>query len=414
MNVALFIARKLQFGNKEKKKDANPSIRIAIIGIALGLAIMLLAVAIVTGFKHEIQGKVIGFGSHIQVTSLSNNTTYETPPIIFPDSLIQLIKQIDGVKHVQRFATKPAIIKTDDEFQGIVIKGIDNQFNWEFFSKNLIEGETIVFNDSATSNDVIVSQDIAKTLQLKVNDRFLCYFVKDGIRVRRFTVKGIYNSNFSEFDKLFILADLRHIQRLNGWEENEITGVEILVTDYRKLDDITDAVFMQTANRFEEKGNTYYTRSIKQLQPQIFGWLDLLDMNVWVILILMLTVAGFSMISGLLILILERTNMIGILKALGGKNWFIRKIFLYQAFFLVGKGMLWGNILGISLALLQQQFNIITLDPLTYYVNTVPINLNLWYIVFVNALCLFFSLLVLLAPSHMIAKIEPSKAIRFE
>ncbi|HNZ85646.1 MAG TPA: FtsX-like permease family protein, partial [Paludibacteraceae bacterium] len=266
----------------------------------------------------------------------------------------------------------------------------------------------------ATSNDVIVSQDIAKTLQLKVNDRFLCYFVKDGIRVRRFTVKGIYNSNFSEFDKLFILADLRHIQRLNGWEENEITGVEILVTDYRKLDDITDAVFMQTANRFEEKGNTYYTRSIKQLQPQIFGWLDLLDMNVWVILILMLTVAGFSMISGLLILILERTNMIGILKALGGKNWFIRKIFLYQAFFLVGKGMLWGNILGISLALLQQQFNIITLDPLTYYVNTVPINLNLWYIVFVNALCLFFSLLVLLAPSHMIAKIEPSKAIRFE
>lgn len=244
MNVALFIARKLQFGNKEKKKDANPSIRIAIIGIALGLAIMLLAVAIVTGFKHEIQGKVIGFGSHIQVTSLSNNTTYETPPIIFPDSLIQSIKQIDGVKHVQRFATKPAIIKTDDEFQGIVIKGIDNQFNWEFFSKNLIEGETIVFNDSATSNDVIVSQDIAKTLQLKVNDRFLCYFVKDGIRVRRFTVKGIYNSNFSEFDKLFILADLRHIQRLNGWEENEITGVEILVTDYRKLDDITDAVFM--------------------------------------------------------------------------------------------------------------------------------------------------------------------------
>ena len=286
MNVALFIARKLQFGNKEKKKDANPSIRIAIIGIALGLAIMLLAVAIVTGFKHEIQGKVIGFGSHIQVTSLSNNTTYETPPIIFPDSLIQSIKQIDGVKHVQRFATKPAIIKTDDEFQGIVIKGIDNQFNWEFFSKNLIEGETIVFNDSATSNDVIVSQDIAKTLQLKVNDRFLCYFVKDGIRVRRFTVKGIYNSNFSEFDKLFILADLRHIQRLNGWEENEITGVEILVTDYRKLDDITDAVFMQTANRFEGKGNTYYTRSIKQLQPQIFGWLDLLDMNVWVILIL--------------------------------------------------------------------------------------------------------------------------------
>jgi lipoprotein-releasing system permease protein len=414
MNVALFIARKIQFGNKEKKQDSNPSIRIAIIGIALGLAIMILAVAIVTGFKREIQGKVIGFGSHIQVTSLSNNTTYETPPIIFPDSLIHTIGQIKGVKHVQRFATKPAIIKTDSEFQGIVIKGIDSQFNWDFFSKNLINGTTITFADSTASNEVVISQDIANTLQLKVNDTFLCYFVKENIRVRRFTVKGIYNSNFSEFDKLIVLADLRHVQRLNGWDEKEITGVEILVTDYKKIDAITDAVFLQTANRFEEKGNTYYTRSIKQLQPQIFGWLDLLDMNVWVILVLMLTVAGFSMISGLLILILERTNMIGVLKALGGKNWFIRKIFLYQAFFLVGKGMLWGNILGVCLALLQQQFNIITLDPLTYYVSTVPINLNLWYLVALNGLCLFFSLLVLLAPSHMIAKIEPSKAIRFE
>ncbi|MBP6230365.1 MAG: ABC transporter permease [Paludibacteraceae bacterium] len=414
MNVALFIARKLQFGNKDKKNAPNPSIRIAIIGIALGLAVIIISVAIVTGFKQEIQGKVIGFGSHIQVTSLSNNTTYDTPPIIFPDSLIQSLKGVEGVKHVQRFSTKPAIIKTDNEFQGIVIKGIDNQFNWDFFAKNLVAGTTLQLADSTTSNDVIISEALATTLQLKVGDDFLCYFVKDNIRARKFKIKGIYNSHFSDFDKLFVLADMRHIQRLNGWEEEEITGVEILVTDYGKLDEITESVFRKTANRFEENGNTYYTRSIKQLQPQLFGWLDLLDMNVWVILVLMLTVAGFSMISGLLILILERTNMIGVVKALGGKNWFIRKIFLYQAFFLVGKGMLWGNIVGIGLALIQQQFSLIALDPITYYVSTVPINLNLLYILGLNILCLFFSLLVLLLPSHMIAKIEPSKAIRFE
>ncbi len=414
MNVALFIAKKIQFGSKEKNTNNNPSIKIAIVGIALGLAVMLLAVSIVTGFKGEIQEKVIGFGSHIQVTSLSNNTTHDIPPIIFPDSLIQSIAQLNNVKHVQRFATKPGIIKTDEEFQGIVIKGVDEDFNWDFFSKNLIEGSIFHLSDSAISNDVIISETIAKVLQLKIDDSFLCYFVKDNIRARKFTVKGIYNSNFSEFDQLFVIGDIRHIQRLNAWREDEVSGIEILVRDYKKLDATTEQVFYKTANRFEEKGNTYYTRSIKQLQPQIFGWLDLLDMNVWVILILMLTVAAFSMISGLLILILERTNMIGILKALGGENWFIQKIFLYQAFFLVGKGLIWGNILGIGLALIQLHFQIITLDPLTYYVSTVPINLNLIHILALNVICMIFSLIVLLAPSHMISKIEPSKAIRFE
>jgi len=416
MNLELFIAKKIHFTKNanDNRKKSETSVRIAIIGIALGLAVMIVAVAIVIGFKSEVQKKVIGFGSHIQVTSLNNNTTYETPPITFPPSLIKEIQKTNGVKHTQRFCTKPGIIKTENDFQGIIIKGIDKDFDWKFFSQNLVAGEVFQVNDSTTNNDVIISKEIADLLHLKVNDKFLTYFIEDNIRVRKFNIKGIYNSNFSEFDKLFVIADMKHIQKLNGWKENEITGIEILVNDYNKLDEVTDAIFSKTANRFEENGNTYYTRSIKQLQPQIFSWLELLNMNVWVILILMLTVAGFSIISGLLILILEKTNMIGILKAMGAKNWSIRKVFLYQACFLVGKGMFWGNVLGITICLLQKYLHIIHLDPATYYVNTVPINLSILSLIALNLLTGIFSLLILLVPSHMIAKISPAKSIRFE
>jgi lipoprotein-releasing system permease protein len=413
VNIELFIAKRIHF-QQGKKNISRPAVRIATIGIALGLAVMLISVAVVIGFKQEIRNKTIGFGGHIQITNFDNNNTYEMNPIKADKALISSIISINGVKHVQRFATKPGIIKTDTEFQGIVLKGIDAGFNWNFFKSNLVEGKIIDFPNLGSFNQVVISKYLANLLGLKLGDSFFTYFIQDQVRARKFKIVGIYSTNFIEYDKLFILADMRQVQSLNNWDVDSFSGLEVLITDFDRIDEVGDAVYSATANKFNKEGKTYTTQTIKQLNPQIFSWLDLLDMNVWVILILMLSVAGFNMISGLLILILERTNMIGILKSIGATDWSVRKIFLYHSFFLIAKGMIWGNIIGLSLCAIQYFTGIIPLDPEAYYVATVPITFNWLYIFLLNAGTLLASILIMIGPSYLITKITPANIIRYE
>lgn len=412
MNIEYFIAKRIHF-RQDRKNVSRPAVRIAILGISLGLAVMIVALAIVLGFKQEIRNKTIGFGGHIQITNFDSNSTYEMKPVWLNDSLTTIIRAIPNVKHLQPFGTKPGIIKTTDHFQGIVLKGIDPQFDWSFFHSNMVEGEIITTNDSLTNN-VIISAHLSRILKLKTGDSFITYFIEQEIRARRFTVQGIYSTNFIEYDKLFILADIRHIQQLNNWTENQVSGYEILINNFNKLDDTGDLVYFATANVFQENGSTFYTQTVREMNPNIFSWLDLLDINVWVILFLMLAVAGFNMISGLLILILERTNMIGILKSVGANNWSVRKIFLYHSFFLISKGMLWGNLIGISLCALQYFTGIIPLDAEAYYVSSVPVLFNWPLIILLNVGTFAASILMMIGPSYLITRIVPANIIRYE
>ena len=288
------------------------------------------------------------------------------------------------------------------------------KYDWDFFNKSLVHGTLPTYNDSSISNEVLISKTIANLLQLKVGDSFFTYFMQENIRVRKFVICGIYQTNISEYDKNFIIADIKQIQRLNQWDKNQVSGLEMQVHNYKKLDDAYNEVFMTTANRFDDNGSTYYIQTIRDINPQIFGWLDLLDINTWVILVLMLSVAGFNIISGLLILILERTNSIGILKALGANNWSIRKVFLFQASFLIGKGMLWGNIVGVSICLIQYFTHLIPLDAEAYYISYVPVSLNIFYWLLINVGTAIISFTMLIAPSYIITRISPAKAIRFE
>ena len=413
MNFEYYIAKRIHF-KQGKKNVSRPAVRIATIGIALGLAVMIIAIAVVVGFKREIRNKTIGFGGHIQITNFDNNNTYEMNPIKDDKALIKRISSIDGVKHVQCFATKPGIIKTDTEFQGIVVKGVDTSFDWIFFKSNLVEGNILDLSGNTPSNQVVLSKYLANLLGLKLGDSFFTYFIQDQIRARKFKITGIYSTNFIEYDKLIILADIRQVQKLNDWTTDSISGMEILINDFNRIDEIGDKVYDTTANKFTAEGKAYLCQTIKQTNPQIFSWLDLLDMNVWVILGLMLAVAGFNMISGLLILILERTSMIGILKSMGATDWSVRKIFLYHSTFLIAKGMFWGNVIGLSLCAIQYFTGVVPLDAEAYYVATVPISFDWFYILLLNIGTLIVSILMMVGPSYLITKISPAKIIRYE
>jgi len=414
LNLELHIAKKITYKNKSDRQISRPIISIATLGIALGLCVMILAVAIVTGFKAGITEKLTGFGSHIQISNYDNNNSFETLPIDINLVPINRLSKIEGVKHLQSYATKPGILKTKSEIQGVVLNGIALNYDWSFFKNNLVEGDTITLNETKKSNQVLVSEKLAQLLHLKLGDKLSVYFIQQPPRMRRFTISGIYNTGMDEFDKLFVICDMRHIQKLNNWEENQVSGVEITVDEFKDLDEIKEVIREDVAGIFTDDGSTFKVRSIKQKHPQIFNWLEMLDVNVWIILGLMILVAGFNMISGLLIIILEKTNMIGVLKALGTNNWSIRKIFLYQSSMIIGKGMLWGNIIGIGFCLIQYHFEIISLDPVNYYLDTVPVNLNILHLFLLNLGTLIATVSMLLVPSYWITKISPAKAIRFD
>lgn len=415
MNLELFIARKIHFSREGDKKVTLPVIRIAVTGIALGLAVMILSVAIVVGFKKEVRNKVIGFGSHIQISNFDSNSSYESHPVAVSDSLFRALETVPGICHVEPYATKLGMIKTDSAFQGIVLKGIDEHYDWTFFRENLKHGDVFQVTSDEVSADVIISQDLSDKLHLKTGDTFLSYFIRDdNARARKFRISGIYETGSEEYDKLFVIVDIKQVQRLNGWEKDQVSGLELRVEDFDQVLPLTEKIFDSLSETQDRLGNSYYVRSVQELNPVIFNWLDALDTNVIIILVLLLAVAGFTMISGLLIIILERTNMIGILKALGQNNRSIRNVFLYVSFFLIGKGMLWGNLVGIALCLLQSHFKIISLDSSIYYLSAVPIDLNIFSLVILNAGTLVVSMLMMLGPSFLISKINPAKTIRFE
>lgn len=414
MRFNLFVAKRLFNDKGGVRNVSRPAIRIATAGVAIGLAVMIVSVCVVLGFKSEIRSKVIGFGSHIQIINYESISSGVSKPVAFPDSLIRELRQVPGVSHIQRFSNKGGILKTDDAFEGILLHGVGAEFNADFLKSNLKEGEIPVFSADSATNRIVVSQTIADRLHLSCGDRVFAYFFDGNVRARRFTVSGIYQTNLSEFDDNMVFTDLYICNRLNNYAADQYAGVEITVDRFDDVDLVAGSLVGKVNHLVDEYGAGYAAMTIRELYPQIFDWLDLLDVNVWVILILMVAVAGFTMISGLLIVILERTNFIGVMKALGATNRSMRHVFLYFAAFIVGRGLLWGNVLGIGLVVLQYYFNIVHLDPATYYVDAVPVLFNAGYILAINAATAFISVFVLILPSLLVSRIHPAKSIRFE
>lgn len=415
MNFSFFIAHKLYKDKGGRQHVSRPAITIATAGVAIGLVVMLLSVFVVLGFKHTIRDKVIGFGSHIQVTNFMTQMSSDQAPIAMNDSMIKVIGGIEGVKHVERFAYKQGILKTDSDFLGVMFEGVAQEYDTTFIHQNMVAGSIPKFSDSQSGNHILISQNIADKLKVNAGDRIFAYFIdENGVHMRRFTIQGIYQTNLSQYDQVMCFADLYTTVKLNAWQPDQVSGAAITVNDFKQLDEV-ESRFVEKINRTEDRyGETYATQTIRDINPQIFSWLDLLDMNVWIILVLMVSVAGVTMISGLLIIILERTTMIGVLKALGTRNKTIRHIFLWFAAFIIGRALLIGNAIALGMALLQQWTGIIKLDPATYYVSTVPVEINIPLLIILNVATLLISLFVLIAPSYLISHIHPAKSMRYE
>ena len=414
MNLPLFLSRKIYGEDDDRRKVSRPAIRIATIGVAVGLAVMIITVSVVLGFKHTIRDKVAGFGSHIQVENIGSFTSALSYPVCIGDSMMQVMLDIEGVRHAQRFTNTEGILKTDDDFLGVAFKGVDQDYDTTYLSECLVEGELPAFCDSTTKYPLLISQTMARKLRLGVGDRVFAYFIGDDVRMRRFTVTGIYATNMKRFDDLVCLTDIYATQRLNGWSGDECTGAELLVSDFSRLEETSINVVQTVGRTLDGDGNVFASQNILEAYPQIFSWLDLLDVNVWIILALMIAVAGFTMISGLLIIILERTQMIGILKALGARNKTIRHTFLWFAAFIIGRGLLFGNIIGLGIVMLQKYTGLVKLDPQTYYVSEAPMEINWLFILLLNLATLIICVFVLIAPSYLVSRIHPARSMRYE
>jgi lipoprotein-releasing system permease protein len=414
VNLPFFIAKRIYSDQGDKRKVSRPAIRIATIGVAIGLAVMIVTVSVVLGFKHTIRDKVIGFGSHIQVQNMLTFLSTDSYPIIINDSVIRSYEQIEGVKHAERYAYSQGILKTDDDFLGVMFKGVGPEYDLNFLSHHLLEGEMPVFSDTASTNKILISKMIADKLRLKAGDRIFAYFIGESVRTRRFTIIGIYQTNMTRFDESLCFTDLYTARKLNDWEDDQCSGAEITVNDFDQLQATAD-LFIENVNRRTDKDfNTYSSQTIYEAYPQVFNWLELLDINVWIILVLMVCVAGFTMISGLLIIILERTQMIGVMKALGARNKTIRHTFLWFAAFIIGQGLLLGNVLGIGIIALQKYTGLVKLDPQTYYVSEAPMEVNIPLFVLLNIATLIICVFVLIAPSYFVSHIHPAKSMRYE
>lgn len=409
-----FIAKRLIFSKKTTQTTGNPIVKIATWGIAIGIAVMILAISIVIGFKNEIQYKVMGFGGHIQISNYQASSSVEKQPITENPELVKFTKQIPEIENIQPYAYKLGMLKTKESNQAIQLKGVSKSFDWRFFKKYMVIGDTFIVHENKISKNIIISEYFADLLNLSIGQNVYCYFMADNKTIpRKFTISGIYKTGLDDFDKSISLIDIKHIQRINKWKSDEISGYEIIC---KNIDDIS-TVKKNLLNTFgyaiQENGSKYDISSIFELHPDIFQWLDMQNINVWIVLMLMSLVAGFNMISALLILILNRTNMIGILKSFGTTNTSIRSIFLIQAVYLIIKGIVIGNVVGISLCLIQKYTHIITLPVESYFMNYVPINLNFFYLFLLNSSVIIIVLIMLLAPSYIVSKISPVKSIRF-
>ena len=414
MNFSLYIAKKLYSNGNGNKRASLPAIRIAIFGVAVGLAVMILSVAVVFGFKDEISSKVIGFGSHLTIYNTAPAEIGESSPIIVDDELVKGIEKIPDVEHVQYYSMKSGILKTTDQFAGITLKGINSTYSTDFVSSHIIEGQLPDYSKKGTENEIVISKSIANDLKLKVGDKLFAYFFENGLRARRFKIAAIYRTDLSQFDKVLVFANDKTVRNLCKWDDKYAYGVEITVKDFSKLNETSFHIAKFISKYNIEHNTSYVSFTVKELFPQIFDWLNLLNINIWVILILMLAVAGVTIVSGLLILILERTSTIALLKTLGATNTLVRKVFINLAVIILLKGMVAGNVLGLLLAFLQKEFNIVHLNPESYYIDSVPVEFDLTAIILINIVTFIVSTLALVLPSYLVARIHPSKVLRFE
>ena len=414
MSLSFFIVHRLYCEKKEGRQISRPAVLIAKTGIAVGLAVMLVAVCVIVGFKSEVRDKIVGFGGHVQINNLEQMQPYEPLAIGIDDTLINSLAAFPNVKHIQRYSVKPGMIKTEKAFQGMVLKGVGQDYDLSFLRSHLIGGEFPNFTDSITSNQVVVSQAMAEQLELNLGDKLDTYYIENEIRIRRLSIVGIYCTGFTEYDSYFLFTDLHTVNRLNHFQSGQVSGIEVILDNYVALENDTWEIGSFLEKCIDRYGAKYTARNVEQLNPAIFAWLGVLDVDIWVILVLMMGVAGFTMISGLLILIIERAAMIGTLKSLGANNGIIRRVFLWLSVFIIGRGMLWGNVIGLGFCLLQYYTGLLTLDAETYYMDAVPIAFNIKYLILLNAGTLLASVLILLGPSYLIARIRPADAMRFE
>jgi lipoprotein-releasing system permease protein len=414
MNVSFFIARRLYFGHQDNQRVSKLAIQIATLGVTIGLAVMIVSVCIVLGFKNEITSKIIGFGSQIEVLNSNSSDTPESLPLVTNAEVVRKIKDTRGVASVQRFSSKLGILKTDADFKGFMLKGIAEDYNTAFLRKYLLEGKIPDYTKDAHLNDIVISRSVASQMRLKVGDRIYAYFFEKSLKTRRFKVAGIYQTNMSQFDDNIVIGNLYAVNQLSGWRDDQSSGLELTTKDFNQLEQTYENVVHTTADMIDSDGNTYTAYTIKELYAQMFDWLKLLDLNIWVILGLMICVASITMISGLLILILEKTNTIGVLKALGGSGGLIRRVFLQYAILIMGRGLLWGNVIALTLSAFQWKFHIFKLDPANYYVDHVPILFNWPVIILLNVATILVCFLAMVGPSFLVSKIQPVKAIRFD
>lgn len=415
MSFTWFMARRLYSQGGGSRRASRSAITIATAGVAIGLAVMIIAISVVLGFKAEVQNKATGIGSHIQILNYQSNYTAELQPIAISDSLCNLCRQVPGVHNIQRFCQKSGMLKTDESFQGVAFRGIAEDYDLAFLRSCLVEGELErPFSSKESTGRLLISQKMARELGLRVGSRVYAYFFDKTLRARRFTVEAVYATHMDEFDTRLVYCDYKTVHQLLGYEADQASGAEVNIDDLEQLPAVQAMVTDVVSHQQDPYGGYYTAPSIKDLNPHIFAWLDLLDINVVVILLLMIAVAGFTTVSGLLIIILERTQFIGIMKALGSTNRSLRRLFIFYAVFIIGRGLLIGNVLGLGLCLLQQQFGIVHLDASTYYVSQVPILISWPLVLIVNVLTFLVSTLALIVPSFVVSHIHPARSIRFE
>lgn len=409
-----FIASRLFRHSDDVKRVSKPAIRIATLGVAVGVAIMLLSTGVVLAFQSEIRNKVLGFGSHIQVINYDSQNSEQYKPIVFNTETFSLLDSVPGAQTISPFCIKPGMLKTDNTFRGVMFKGVGERYDYSFFRDHLVEGDITSFPDTSATGKLIISQSLSKQMSLKVGTDVYAYFFEDKVKARKFKVSAIYCTNLTDFDNKLVFTDVSTVQRLLGFDTYQYSGAEIWLNDFTLLPEASSYI-INNVNRTQDPYGAYYTSmSIYEMYPQIFAWLQLLNLDVWVILILMVCVAGVTMISGLLIIILERTNFIGILKALGASNARMRHIFLYFSFFVILRGLIYGNVLAFAIIFIQQQWHLIHLDPSVYYVEAVPVTINWLYFAIINVATLLICVLALVIPSYLISNIHPAKSIRFE
>ena len=409
-----YVARRLFQHTDDVKRVSKPAIRIATLGVAIGVATMLISTSIVLAFQSEIRNKVIGFGSHIQVINYDSHNADEYKPIVFNEETLSLLDSVPAAETIAPFCIKPGMLKTDDAFRGVVLKGLGSRYDYSFFRNHLVDGEIAPFQDTTVTNKLIISDALSKQMNLQVGSAVYAYFFEDKVKARKFTVSAIYCTNLTDFDNKLVFTDVAGVQKILGFDTYQYSGAEIKLYDFNRLDEASTYI-INNINRTQDPYGQYYTSmTIFEMYPQIFAWLQLLDLDVWVILILMVCVAGFTMISGLLIIILERTNFIGIMKALGANNSSMRHIFLYFSSFIILRGLLIGNALAAILIFIQKQWGVVHLDATVYYVDAVPVCVNWWYFLIINVATLLISVLALIVPSYLISNIHPAKSIRFE